>query len=144
MKQYISPESPEPAADETELFRGRTRNRMFLIGGIILTFIPPFVWGPLGIFIYYYTKRRTAIILTDRRVIVVMPRYKGFRVSEIQLKDVLGVTAKRDLIDNIIGGSGDLNIRHADEDGPRYLMFPDCEKAQDVRRRILEAAGMNP
>lgn len=143
MKQYISPEPPVAPPGETILIQASTRNRLFFYGGIVLTFIPPFVWGPLVLLLYYFKKRGSILILTEKRIFIGIPRLKGFFISEIQLDRVLNVTVKLNIIDNFINGAGDIIIHSTADDGNRSLLFQDCVKPYDVRRRILEAAGIH-
>jgi hypothetical protein len=55
----------------------------------------------------------------------------------------LNVSVKLNILDNFINGAGDIIIRSTSDDGTRTLMFQDCVNPYDVRRRILEAAGIN-
>ena len=142
MKQYISPELPESPPGETILIKAPTRNRLIFYGGIVFTFIPPFILGPL-VLLVYYLKRGSILILTEKRIFICVARLKGFCISEIQLDRLLNVSVKLNILDNFINGAGDIIIRSTSDDGTRTLMFLDCVKPYDVRRRILEAAGIN-
>ena len=143
MKQYISPEPPVAPPGETILIQAPTRNRLIFYGGIALTFIPPFIWGPLLLLLYYFKKRGSILVLTEKRIFIGIPRLKGFCISEIELDRVLNVSVRLNILDNFINGAGDIIIRSTSDDGTRTLMFQDCVKPYDVRRHILEAAGIN-
>jgi hypothetical protein len=145
MNQYTSPDLPEFSEGEIEIVRGAAQNRKILIIGVIMTFIPPFLWGPLVIWMYFHQKKNHVLILTSRRVIDTKRGLKGtYRVTEIPINDIIGSSINFNPIDRFIGGAGDLFIRYDDEGASRRLSFENLRNAHAFQKILLSHVSKNP
>lgn len=147
MKQYISPDEPALENEETIIYEGRMGKRMMIILGIVATFIPPFIWGPALIIMAVYFGKKAKLVLTDRRIIQVLPRFGGSkRITEIPIEKVIEVKVGRtsnsapvsDFFTHLLGGTGDLTVTYAEGDRTEVLMFTDLKSPKEFKTKLVK------
>lgn len=113
-------------------------NRIMLVAGVVLTFVPPFVWGPLILFAYFTQKKHNALVVTNRGIIHIFrnPLKGTYRITEIPRDDVVGLSMRFGIIDRFIGGSGDLFIRYNDQGSTRIITFDHLRKGHAFKKRL--------
>jgi len=151
MKQYTSPEFPPIEAGETIVHEGRMGKRIAILLGVIVTFIPPFIWGPALIFFGIYFGKKAKLVLSNRRVIQVLPKFGGTRITEIPLNEIIDVKIGRasnsmpvsDFFMHVIGGTGDLTVTLLEAGKTQRISFVDLKSPKIFRTKLIELTGLN-
>lgn len=151
MKQYTSSEFPPIEAGETIVHEGRMGKRIAIILGVIATFIPPFIWGPALILFGIYFGKKAKLVLTDRRVIQVLPQFSGPRITEIPLNEITDVKIGRtsnsmpvsDFFMHAIGGTGNLTVTLLESGKTQRITFIDLKSPKIFRTKLIELTGLN-
>jgi hypothetical protein len=140
---------PELDQGERVIHEARRRTVSDYLVGIVLTFIPPFVWGPLLIAAMYYTNRSSGARLTDRRLIIFRKSFRPrfFRVQiipkdRIVRAECLGFRSgaydpRSPYVLERFLGIRDIRVEFKTEDGEGRAYIPNIRQP----KALLEALG---
>jgi hypothetical protein len=91
--------APSLDADEALIFRAYSGTGMFMLIGIVLLFIPPFIWGAAVIAYAVYRSKCSSYLLTDRRLLCIERKINDYWFLGIPLEQVTDVQTKSDATD---------------------------------------------
>lgn len=122
IKSYESPECPALRENETILFESRPRGRGFYLLGIIILFIPPFVWCLLAFWFGYRRSKYNKIFATEERVVTIWRNLigSGYYVEEIPRKtfcDIHWLSNPINPLRRMLLGESVLGFGYRDDDG---------------------------
>jgi hypothetical protein len=135
---------PTIESDETLVYRAFEAKTSAYLIGFVLTFIPPFVFGPLFILYTYYIGRHSGIMVTNRRLVAFTKNFspRKYSVIEFPLKHLVSVHMAGDIEDRILNrliGQGDIELEWEDRTGTRTFIATNIHKPKLVVRAIEEA-----
>jgi len=149
----VDPVKGRPNIESDEILVNRTflNNRFMYIVGAIITFVPPFIWGPIVLFTAYYLGSNSGVMLTNRRLVIFDKLLKPqmYKAVEIPLHHINYVKVRslldnRDsLIDRLLG-SGAIYVNwESPTSGTRNQIIEDLSKAKklakDIQKTVDEA-----
>ena len=138
----ISDGRPTIQENETLIYRAREGRSVSFLIGFILTFIPPFIWGPLVIIVTSYLAVHSGVLVTDRRLIAFSKHFRPgkYRVIQIPLHHVEfirrpGLLEKGDPEENLLDrlfGIGNVEVAYESEGGTKRLFLTSIKKPKKL------------
>lgn len=137
----ISDGRPTIQENETLIYRAREGRSVSFLLGFILTFIPPFIWGPLVIIVTSYLALHSGVLVTDRRLIAFSKHFRPgkYRVIQIPLHHVefirrpslLEGDPEENLLDRLFG-IGNVEVAYESEGSTKRLSLTSIKKPKKL------------
>jgi hypothetical protein len=134
---------PTIEPDETLVYRAFEAKVSSYLIGIVATFIPPFILGPLIILGTYYIGRHSGIMVTNKRLVVFTKNFspKKYSVIEFPLNHLISVRMAGDIEERILNrlmGAGNIRLEWEDHTGTRSFIATNIRKPKLALRAIKE------